>query len=87
MGYDNPKLDRANAHSMDNRTEIEASSVCGCFYCRRTFPPSAIEEWVDDGQTALCPKCGIDSVLGDKSGLPIRPKFLSEMHRYWFRIR
>ena len=38
----------------------------------------------DVGTTAICPRCGIDSVLGDRSGFPISAEFLSEMQRYWF---
>jgi len=49
-----------------------------------------IEEWVDEdaagvGQTALCPRCGIDSVIGDQSGYEISASFLAKMHSYWFR--
>jgi hypothetical protein len=37
------------------------------------------------GQTALCPKCGIDSVLGSNSGYPVTEiGFLKEMKSYWF---
>lgn len=48
-----------------------------------------ITEWVDEnaediGQCALCPHCGIDSVIGSLSGFPIDEAFLSEMKRYWF---
>ena len=35
------------------------------------FKPADILEWTDDDQTALCPNCGIDSVIGDKSGYPV----------------
>jgi hypothetical protein len=35
------------------------------------------------GQTAICPKCGIDSVVS--SDLPITDEiFLDEMNKYWF---
>jgi hypothetical protein len=79
----------AHNHSANHRIEIENSIFCGCFYCTLTFPSKAIMEWIDEddegvGQTALCPKCGIDSVIGDKSGYPITKDFLSEMKRYWF---
>jgi hypothetical protein len=51
--------------------------------------PSAITDWIDEnsagvGQTALCATCGIDSVIGDRSGFPITEAFLSAMNRYWF---
>jgi hypothetical protein len=78
----------AHDHSSNHRPEILASRVCGCFYCRSIFPPTEIKNWVDppgaEGSTALCPRCGIDSVLGDRSGFPITPEFLETMNRYWF---
>jgi len=43
-----------------------------------------ISEWIDDGQTALCPKCEIDSVIGTASGFPITHEFLMRMHEHWF---
>ena len=75
----------AHKHSSQHRSEIESSDVCGCFYCGKTFPPSEIQEWVDDGKTAMCPKCGIDSVLGSASGYPFTKEFLDEMNQYWFQ--
>ena len=35
------------AKSFNNRSDIEASSVCGCFYCFKIFPPTAITFWAD----------------------------------------
>jgi len=61
-----------------------ASERCGCFYCMKTFLSAEIEEWTDNEQTAFCPRCGIDSVIGSKSGYLITPEFLEEMNRYWF---
>jgi hypothetical protein len=79
----------AHAHSSNHRAEIEASEICGCFYCRSTFRPSDICEWIDEnaegiGQTAMCPRCGIDSVIGSKSGFPIEIEFLAAMKSVWF---
>lgn len=90
MKFNEKILEEAHQHSLKNREEIVKSELCGCFYCEATFAPSEIEDWVDEGknsigQTALCPKCGIDSVVGSKSGLCISEKeFLKEMHKYWF---
>lgn len=76
----------AHQHSTNHRAKIEASKVCGCFYCLSTFAPSEIEEWIknDTEEFAMCPSCGIDSVIGDASGLPITNEFLREMNKYWF---
>ena len=79
---------RAHRHSSRHRQEILASEKCGCFYCCRIFPPSEIGEWVDEwegvGQTAICPHCGIDSVIGSESGYVITPELLSKMKAHWF---
>lgn len=80
---------KAHAHSIRHRREIIASALCGCFYCCRTFRPDEIREWVDDdadgvGQTALCPACGIDSVLGDRAGYELSQSFLRRMQALWF---
>lgn len=77
-------LERAHKHSIFHRESVLRSDQCGCFYCMAIFPPDRISEWVDDGQTALCPECGIDSVIGSASGIPIENQFLREMQSYWF---
>jgi hypothetical protein len=81
-----PKPDHITAHKhcLRNRAEIKISAVCGCFYCFAIFPPSEIVEWIDDGQTAICPKCPVDSVIGSASGYPITREFLEGMHDHWF---
>jgi hypothetical protein len=79
---------RAHPHSIDHRAAILASDRCGCFFCLAVFEPSAIEEWIDfvNGVcvTALCPKCGIDSVIGTASGYPVERAFLARMRAHWF---
>ncbi len=76
---------QAHTHSSRHKAEVQASNVCGCFYCLKTFPPSDIREWIDKGQTALCPHCVIDSVLGSKSGYPVTDQgFLRRMYDRWF---
>lgn len=74
----------AHKHSIRHRQEIEASQKCGCFFCMEIYGPDAITEWVDDANTALCPKCSIDSVIGDASGFPIDTDFLKRMNQHWF---
>ncbi len=82
-------VQRAHVHSSNHRNEIVASAICGCFHCKQTFAPSEIIEWIDEdsegvGQCAMCPRCGIDSVIGSASGFPINTAFLSAMSRFWF---
>ncbi len=77
----------AHQHSSKHRAEIEKSEKCGCFFCLSTFTPSEIEDWTDGGQTAICPECMVDSVIGDASGFPITEDFLKEMKDHWFTIK
>ena len=79
-----PDIQKAHEHSFRNREELLRSDVCGCFYCEKTFANNEIFEWVDEGGTAMCPKCGIDSVIGSASEFPVTPAFLKEMNQYWF---
>ncbi len=76
----------ARDHSVRNREEILASELCGCFYCTSVFEPSTVVDWAKDegGDTAICPKCGIDSVLGDRAGYPLSEEFLRRVHEAWF---
>ena len=80
----NHDFERAHTHCTNNRAELDASSQCGCFYCLSIFPASEITEWTDEGRTAICPKCPVDSVIGSASGYPITIEFLQRMHDNWF---
>jgi hypothetical protein len=85
MKYTITVLKTAHKHSSDHRSEIEASEVCGCFSCERTMPPSDVEEWEDDEETALCPHCSVEALIGSASGFPVtEPEFLGAMKRHWF---
>jgi Pyruvate/2-oxoacid:ferredoxin oxidoreductase delta subunit len=79
-----PQLAEAHKHASQHRVEIEASTCCGCFFCFRTFPPLSIKAWIDARQTALCPGCGVDSVLGNASSHRIDDAFLRRMHGQFF---
>lgn len=85
-----PDVIRAHRHCKWHREEVLASELCGCFYCCETFPPSEIKEWWDEsvfdgiGQTAICPRCEIDAVIGSESGYPLTSEFLKGMHLEWF---
>ncbi len=66
-----------------HRKSILENEFCGCFYCKKVYKSIEIKEWTDDEETAICPKCGIDSVLS--SQLPIdKREFLAAMNNYYF---
>lgn len=74
----------AHKHSSRHRAEIEMSARCGCFFCFRTFPSTDIKAWTDANQTALCPRCGVDSVIGSASKHRLDDAFLRQMHTHFF---
>jgi hypothetical protein len=78
------ELLKAHKRSIYHRVEIENSQSARCFYCLDSFKPSEILDWTDDKRTAICPRCGIDSVIGDASGVQMNDEFFRQMHWYWF---
>lgn len=74
----------AHKHASRHRAEIEASGRCGCFFCFRSFASADIKAWIDANQTALCPRCGVDSVIGSASQHRIDDVFLRGMHAHFF---
>lgn len=88
-------LHDAHRHCRNHRDELAASAQCGCFHCVRVYAAVEIVDWIDpapesaveyghSGQTALCPYCGIDAVIGDASAYPLTAEFLEAMRAQWF---
>ena len=84
--YSKDYLQRAHKKSYANKTRLKTAERCGCFYCLKTFNADRIIDWTLDmpDETALCPFCGIDSVIGDNEGFPLTEDFLKEMYSEWF---
>jgi len=85
------ELKAIHQHSFDNRREIEASDLCGCFYCLEIYSPEIISDndWYSTNNppvehTLFCPKCGIDSVIGSAAGYPLNKHWLGELNDYFF---
>lgn len=74
-------------HTQGNRSEVESSMYCGCYGCLQIVTRFEIRDWLSDsygyGETALCPKCGLDAIIGDASGFPINRELLAGMHSHW----
>ena len=76
----------AHQFSCNNKLALLNDKICGCFYCLEIFNPNKIKDWIEDTKgTALCPFCGIDSVIGESCGYPITKEFLEKMKQYWFK--
>jgi hypothetical protein len=79
----------AHKRSSNHRGVVSKAERCGCFYCCAEFAPRAITDWVDPasddmqaGTTALCPRCGTDSVIPLEPGMDVA--FLRRMKAHWF---
>lgn len=80
-------IDYIEAHEFasNHREKLLKDRKCGCFCCLKIFDPKEIQSWIKDTSgTALCPYCGVDSVIGEYSGYPITTEFLKKMQQYWF---
>ncbi|MBO5934133.1 MAG: cytoplasmic protein [Clostridia bacterium] len=79
------RIIKAHDFCTNNKKSLTNDSTCGCFYCLKIFNPNEITEWIEDSKgTAVCPYCGVDSVIGESSGYPVTKNFLAEMNKYWF---
>lgn len=87
----------AHTHTTNNRAELEASSVCGCCACMQIFAPDEVTAFsgldmdsfdnpdAASAETAVCPHCGAEALIGNRSGYLINPQFLSRMNQAWFQ--
>ena len=78
---------QAHTHSSNHRDDLLQSESCGCFHCLAIFTVVDIQSWTDEvdgvSVTALCPKCGLDAVLGSSSGYPVEESFLRRMQEHF----
>ena len=89
--YGNPEITDedecrlAHRYCAANEAYVHESDKCGCFFCLKTFGARDVVNWLDDsdGKTAVCPYCGVDSVLPD-SKADISEEFLEKMYKEWF---
>ena len=81
----NDDIIQAHNYSTNNKPSLQQDNKCGCFYCLKIFNPKEIKEWIEDSKgTAICPYCGVDSIIGESSGYPITKEFLQRMYDHWF---
>lgn len=78
------KLGDIYQYSTRHKKSILESPYAGCFFCKTLVPTRDITEWVHEDQTAICPKCGVDSLLPDNQYFPITPELLQIMYEEYF---
>ena len=83
-----PELKAIYSHSIRNEESLRKSNLCGCFHCISILAATDVKSsemiFEKDGFiTAICPICGIDSVLGDAS-VEITAELLEALNQYYF---
>jgi len=75
---------KAHEHCTNNKKSLKKDKKCGCFFCLSIYNPAEITEWLPNENTALCPYCGVDSVIPESSGYKLDKFSLKIMHDFWF---
>lgn len=72
--------------SSNHQELLMKEDICGCFYCVSIFNPKLITDWIEDDNdlTAICPYCGIDSIIPKHYGYQLNKELLEEMREYFF---
>lgn len=81
-----PALEELIEHSTNNDLEILQSHKCSCLFCRHTVDAREVQDWVSDehGVSAICPECGMDTLIGDASGMSFTKEELREINMTYF---
>ncbi len=83
----NSLLEQYKQHAANNEIEILRSHQCGCFFCCRIFDARKVSNWASEPNgdaSALCPECGMPTVIGDASAVPLSEALLKEMNAYFY---
>ena len=70
--------------SVNNRDELLEAKHCGCYYCEKEFDVKMIKVWTDDGFTAVCPYCHVDSVIPLPASKTNSKKLLHNLYKEYF---
>lgn len=76
-------IEEATSMAWKNKSKIKEGMICSCYYCLSKYDGSEIAEYVDNEQTAVCPKCSIDSVIPED----VDEEILMEINKRWFSGR
>jgi len=77
-------IEKAIDFATSNRVALQQSDKAGCYYCKKIYNASLVTNYLESEETALCPKCGIDSVIPSKSPIELTPRNLADLNKHWF---
>lgn len=67
-----------------NREDIKQSKICFCLDCRGVSKSDDVNHFIDNGQTATCPYCGMDALVATASGIRWSAQALLDTHMNYF---
>ena len=80
-------LEGYKSHCANNEIEIIRSKRCGCYFCKKSYSARKVKDWEqgENGRaSAICPECGMCTVIGDASGVPLSKELLEEMNKAFY---
>lgn len=86
--FEDAYLKQVHEHSFKNKEEILRSCKCLCFHCFRTYNSNDVEMFIpenDGNETALCPLCITDTLIGDASGFELSDQLIDELAYKYLR--
>ena len=87
MKYTKEQYPDIYKHTKNNELDILRSKNCSCLFCRQTFNARKVSEWTsgkNNQMSAICPECGMDTLVGDASGYVFGIEDLKEINHEYF---
>ena len=80
--YTKKALSVIHKHSFNNKFEILNSHKCACFHCFRIYDSADVDTFskeTDGQETALCPLCISNTIIGDASGFNLTDELIDTL--------
>lgn len=71
-------------HNESALKKANANQKCGCACCGHIFSPNEISDYENDA--AICPYCGIKSIVPEGKSIPINSSYMKECSRNLYDI-
>lgn len=78
------QLYSAIEYATSNVEALRESEQAACYYCMKIYSALEVVEFIPEENTAICPKCGIDSVLPGTCGIEFSEENLNIINDYYF---
>lgn len=72
------------SHTRNNEIEMLHSKKAGCLFCGYIIDARKVNKWTSDlsSPSAICPRCGMNMILGDASGHDISRTKIDEIQEF-----